>query len=62
MSTSTPDPEGEVWAATCLAVDGAFIENLSSGVVDMLSRAAVEGRGVGRMLLACRMELRHASR
>jgi len=51
MSTSTPDPEGEVWAATCLAVDGAFIEDLSSGVVDVLSRAAVEGRGVGQMLL-----------
>jgi FAD/FMN-containing dehydrogenase len=51
LSTSTPDPEGEVWAATSLAVDGAFLEDLSSGVVDVLSRAAVEGRGVGQMLL-----------
>ncbi len=51
IATSTPNPEGEVWAATCLAVDGAFIEDLSSGVVDVLSRAAVEGRGVGQMLL-----------
>jgi FAD/FMN-containing dehydrogenase len=51
LSTSTPDAEGEVWAATSLAVDGAFIETLSDGVVDVLSRAAVEGRGVGQMLL-----------
>jgi hypothetical protein len=50
-STSTPDPQGEVWAATHLAVDGAFIEDLSGGVVDVLSRAAVEGRGIGQMLL-----------
>ena len=34
-----------------LAVDGAFLEDLSGGVVDVLSRAAVEGRGVGQMLL-----------
>jgi len=51
MSTSTPDPQGEVWESTSVAVDGAFIEDLSDGVVDVLSRAAVEGRGVGEMLL-----------
>ena len=51
LSTSTPDPEGEVWAATPLAVDGAFIEDLNHDVVDVLARAAVEGRGVGQMLL-----------
>jgi len=48
---STPDPEGEVWATTSLAVDGAFLEDLSGGVVDVLSHAAIEGRGVGQMLL-----------
>jgi hypothetical protein len=51
LFTSTPDPEGEVWATTSLAVDGAFIEDLSSGVIDVLGRAAVEGRGIGQMLL-----------
>jgi FAD/FMN-containing dehydrogenase len=51
LSTSIPDPEGEVWAATRSAVDGAFIEDLSGGVVNVLARAAVEGRGVGQMLL-----------
>lgn len=50
-STSTPDPEGEVWATTRVAVDGAFIEDLSDGVVDVLARSAVKGRGVGQMLL-----------
>ena len=51
LSTSTPDAEGEVWASTSLAVDGAFLEDLSDAVVDVLSRAAIEGRGVGQMLL-----------
>jgi len=51
LSTSTPDPEGEVWAPTFLAVDGAFLEDLSNDVVDVLSRAALDGRGVGQMLL-----------
>lgn len=51
MSTSTPNPEGEVWATTSMAVDGAFIEDLSDGVVDVLARAAGEGRGIGQMLL-----------
>jgi FAD/FMN-containing dehydrogenase len=51
MYTSTPDPEGEVWLPTHLTVDGAFIKDLTGGVVDVLARAAVEGRGVGQMLL-----------
>ena len=51
MSNPTPDPQGEVWESTSVAVDGAFIEELSDGVVDVLSRAAVAGRGVGQMLL-----------
>lgn len=51
LSTLTPNPEGEVWATTAVAVDGAFIEDLSGGVVDVLARAATEGRGIGQMLL-----------
>ncbi len=51
LSSSTPDPEGEVWATTHVAVDGAFIEDLNNGVIDVLSRAAMEGRGIGQMLL-----------
>lgn len=51
LSTSTPDPEGEVWPTTSVAVEGAFLEDLSDGVVDVLARAAVEGRGIGQMLL-----------
>ncbi len=51
IATSTPDPEGEVWAPTRLAVDGVFLEDLSGGVFDVIARAAVEGEGVGQMLL-----------
>jgi FAD/FMN-containing dehydrogenase len=51
LSTSTPDAEGEVWGTTFLAVDGAFLEDLSGGIIDVLSRAASEGRGIGQMLL-----------
>jgi FAD/FMN-containing dehydrogenase len=51
MSTSALDPEGEVWAPTPLAVDGAFLEGISDGVADVLGRAAVAGRGFGEMLL-----------
>src|ERR1700758_984164 len=51
LSTSTPNPEGEVWGPTSVAVDGAFLEELSGGVVDVLSRAAIQGRGFGQMLL-----------
>lgn len=51
LSASIPNPEGEVWATTSVAVDGAFIEDLSGGVIDVLARAATEGRGIGQMLL-----------
>ncbi|HEY7567732.1 MAG TPA: FAD-binding oxidoreductase [Gemmatimonadaceae bacterium] len=51
LSTSTPSPDGETWNTTRLAVEGAFIEDLSGSVVDVLARAAVEGRGVGQLLL-----------
>jgi len=34
-----------------LAVNGAFIEDLSGGVIEVLARAATEGRGIGQMLL-----------
>jgi hypothetical protein len=51
LSTSTPDAEGEVWGTTFLAVDGAFLEDLSGDIIDVLSRAANEGRGIGQMLL-----------
>jgi FAD/FMN-containing dehydrogenase len=51
LSTSTPNPEGVAWATTSVAVDGAFIEDLSGGVIDVLARAATEGRGIGQMLL-----------
>lgn len=51
LSTYTPNPEGEVWAPTPLAVDGAFLEDLGDELVDVLARAAVAGRGVGAMLM-----------
>jgi FAD/FMN-containing dehydrogenase len=51
LSTSTPNPEGEAWATTSVAVDGAFIEDLTGGVIDVLAHAAIEGRGIGQMLL-----------
>lgn len=51
MSTSTPNPEGEVWATTSVAVDGAFLEGISDGVADVLARAAVAGRGFGDILM-----------
>ena len=51
LSTSIPNADGEVWATTSLAVDGAFLEDLSDDVVDVLARAALAGRGVGQMLL-----------
>jgi FAD/FMN-containing dehydrogenase len=51
MSTPTPDPKGEVWTTTSVAVDGAFIDDLNDDVVNVLSRAATEGRGIGQMLL-----------
>ncbi len=51
MSTSVPDPEGEVWATTSVAVDGAFLEGVSEGAADVLARAAVAGRGFGEILM-----------
>ena len=47
MSTVTPDPEGEVWNSTSVAVDGAFLDGLSDGAADVLQRAALAGRGYG---------------
>ena len=51
MSTSTPNPEGEVWATTSVAVEGAFLEGVSDGAADVLTRAAVAGRGFGDILM-----------
>jgi FAD/FMN-containing dehydrogenase len=51
MGSSLPNAEGEVWATTSLAVDGAFLEGLGDGVVDVLARAAVTARGVGEILM-----------
>jgi hypothetical protein len=51
-STSTPNPEGEVWATTPVAVDGAFLEGVSDGAADVLARAAVAGRGFGDILMS----------
>ncbi len=45
--TSMPNPQGEVWETTSVAVDGAFLEGLSDGVADVLARAAAAGRGFG---------------
>ena len=51
MESSMPNPQGEVWATTSLAVDGAFLEGMTGDVVDVLARAAVAARGVGAMLM-----------
>ncbi len=51
MSSTLPDAEGEVWAPTLLAVDGAFLEDLNDELVTVLARAILAGRGVGQMLL-----------
>jgi len=51
MSTSMPNPEGEEWATTSVAVDGAFLEGVSDGAVGVLARAAVAGRGFGEILM-----------
>lgn len=52
MSRALPDPAGEVWATTPLAVDGAFLEGMTDDrLVDVLARAAMAGRGVGAMLM-----------
>lgn len=51
MKSSMPNPQGEVWATTSLAVDGAFLEGMTGSVVDVLARAAVAARGIGAMLM-----------
>jgi len=51
MESSMPNPQGEVWATTALAVDGAFLEGMTGDVVEVLARAAVAARGVGAMLM-----------
>ncbi len=51
MESSMPNPQGEVWATTSLAVDGAFLEGMTGDVVGVLARAAVAARGVGAMLM-----------
>jgi FAD/FMN-containing dehydrogenase len=52
MGRWVPNPVGEVWATTSLAVDGAFLEGMTDDrLVDVLARAAVAGRGIGDMLM-----------
>lgn len=51
MESSMPNPQGQVWAPTSLAVDGAFLEGITGEVADVLARAAIAGRGVGAMLM-----------
>jgi len=51
MSSPKPDPQGEVWNTTSVAVDGAFLEGMTGDVVDVLARAAIAGRGIGAMLM-----------
>jgi FAD/FMN-containing dehydrogenase len=52
MWSSLPNPIGEVWETTRVAVDGAFLDNMiDGGLVDVLARAALAGRGVGSMLM-----------
>ena len=51
MSTSIPNPEGEAWGPTSLAVDGAFLEGVSDEVAAVLQRAALAGRGFGEILM-----------
>ena len=51
MEHSMPNPQGEVWATTSLAVDGAFLEGMTGDVVEVLARAAVAARGIGAMLM-----------
>jgi FAD/FMN-containing dehydrogenase len=51
MRNPRPNPQGEVWTTTSVAVDGAFLETMTGDVVDVLARAAVAGRGIGAMLM-----------
>lgn len=50
-ATSMPNAQGEVWDSTALAVDGAFLERLDDGPIDVFSRAALAGRGFGSILM-----------
>jgi hypothetical protein len=50
-TTAAPDPQGEVWHSTAVAVTGAFLEGLSDDLIDALARAAIDGRGVGAILM-----------
>ncbi|MBI3791263.1 MAG: FAD-binding oxidoreductase [Gemmatimonadetes bacterium] len=51
VDTAVPTPQGQMWATTGLAVDGAFLEGLTDDrLVDVLARAALAGRSVGAML------------
>jgi hypothetical protein len=45
------NPVGEVWETTALAVDGAFLDGVSDGAADVLTRAAFAGRGFGDILM-----------
>ncbi|MBK6795964.1 MAG: FAD-binding oxidoreductase [Acidobacteria bacterium] len=51
MTNPKPNPQGEIWTTTSLAVDGAFLEGMTGDVVEVLARAAVAGRGIGGMLM-----------
>ena len=51
MESSMPDPQGEVWTTTSVAIDGAFLEGMTGGFVEVLARAATAARGVGAMLM-----------
>ena len=52
LGTSVPNPIGEVWPTTHVAVDGAFLEGMTDdGLVNVLASAALGGRGVGAMLM-----------
>lgn len=50
-SVSRPDPEGEVWASTSVAIEGAFLDGVSNDAADVMARAAVAGRGFGDILM-----------
>jgi FAD/FMN-containing dehydrogenase len=64
VGSPIPTPQGQVWETTSLAIDAAFLEGMTDeGLLDVLARAAVAGRGVGQMLMGVsRTALRPASR
>lgn len=52
LADSIPTAQGEAWATTSLAVDGAFLDGMTDDrLVDVLARAAVASRGVGAILI-----------